>query len=58
MASLEKVLDVVADSEPKDFEFIVEIERRIATILRTLQRDEEAQEIERRVSSVEEVIAE
>ena len=58
MASLEKVLDVVADSEPKDFEFIVEIERRIATILRTLKRDEEAQEIERRVSSVEEVIAE
>ena len=58
LASLEKVLDVVADSEPKDFEFIVEIERRIATILRTLQRDEEAQEIERRVSSVEEVIAE
>ncbi len=58
LASLEKVLDVVAESDPKDFEFIVEIERRIATILRTLKRDLEAQEIERRVSSVEDVIAE
>ena len=58
LASLEKVLDVVADSEPKDFEFIVQIERRISTILRTLKRDDEAQEIERRLSSVEEVIAE
>lgn len=54
--TLERVLDIAADAEPKDFEFIISIERRIAEILHTQGRSEEAIEIERRISSISEIL--
>ena len=56
LASLERVLDVATDTEPRDFEFIVDIERRIANVLRKLGREGEAIEIERRLSSVADIV--
>ena len=53
--TLEKVLEIATDSEWKDFEFIVDIERRIALVLRDLGRIDEADEIERRLASVTEI---
>jgi hypothetical protein len=55
---MEKVLDIVAESEPKDFEFIMEIEKEIASVLRRIGRDAEADEIDRRLESISEVIDE
>ena len=42
----------------KDFEFILEVERRIASALRALDREEEAAEIERRLIAVAEIVEE
>jgi len=56
LASLERVLETATDNEPRDFEFILEIERRIASVLRKLNRNEEAEEIERRLEAVAEVV--
>ena len=56
LATLENVLAVVSEDEPKDFEFIVDIETRIASILRMQGRVEEADEIERRLKSVQEAL--
>jgi hypothetical protein len=49
-------LAIVSEDEPKDFEFIVDIESRIAKILRMQGRVEEADEIERRLKSVQEAL--
>ncbi|MFM1796220.1 MAG: hypothetical protein RL733_1, partial [Actinomycetota bacterium] len=54
--TLERVLDIAAETEPKDFEFIISIERRIAQILHTLGRSDEAIEIERRIKAISEII--
>lgn len=56
LETLQRVLDITTDAEWKDFEFIVEIEKRIAGVLRTLGRAVEADEIERRIASVTDVI--
>ncbi len=56
LSTLERVLDIAAESDLKDFEFIIAIERRIAQVLRAIGREEEADEIERRISSVSEII--
>ena len=56
LASLESVLDVATDSDSKDFEFILEIERRIAAVLAKLGRTDEADEITRRLSAISEVM--
>jgi tetratricopeptide (TPR) repeat protein len=56
LETLQRVLDITTDSEWKDFEFIVEIEKRIAGVLRIQGRSVEADEIERRIASVTEVI--
>ena len=56
LATLERVLDIAAEAEPRDFEFIVAIERRIAEILHTTGRSEEAAEIERRIASVASIL--
>ena len=53
---MERVLEIATESEWKDFDFIVEIERHIAGVLRDLGRIDEADEIERRISAVTEVI--
>jgi hypothetical protein len=56
--TLENVLENVTESEFKDFEFIIDIERKIAITLRKLDRDIEADEIVRRLDAVVEVIDE
>ena len=56
--TLENVLESVTESEFKDFEFIIDIERKIAITLRKLDRDLEADEIVRRLDAVVEVIDE
>ena len=58
LMSLENVLETVTESEFKDFEFIIDIERKIALVLRKLDRLGEAQEIERRLDAVTDVIDE
>ena len=52
--SLEQVLVVLTDEEPRDLEFIVDVESRIASVYRSLGRASEADEIERRLASVRE----
>ena len=52
------MLDIVTDSDNKDLEFIVEIEKKIASVLHKLGRDDEANEIERRITSIAEVVEE
>ena len=56
LATLENVLAIVSEDEPKDFEFIVDIESRIAKILRMQGRGEDADEIERRLKTVQEAL--
>ena len=58
LMTLENVLENVTESEFKDFEFIIDIERKIAITLRKLDRDIEADEIVRRLDAVVEVIDE
>ncbi len=50
--TLDGVLQIIADDEPKDFEFIVDIESRMADVMRALGRTDEAAEIERRLTTV------
>ena len=56
LATLEQVLSVVSEDEPKDFEFIVDVETRIAKIIRMQDRTDEADEIERRLKAVQEAL--
>ena len=56
--TLERVLEIATESEWKDFDFIVEIERYIANVLRQLGRLDEADEIDRRLASVTEITEE
>ena len=53
--TLERVLEIATENEWKDFEFIVEIERHISGVLRQLGRLDEADEIDRRLTSITEV---
>lgn len=57
LATLDQVLTTASDEEPRDFEFIVDIEAEIAEILRKVNRTEEADEIDRRLSSVRAILA-
>ena len=56
--TLDRVLEIATDNENKDFEFILEIEGRMADVLHSLDREDEAEEIMRRIKAVEEVIKE
>jgi Zn-dependent protease with chaperone function len=58
LMTLENVLESVTEAEFKDFEFIIDIERKIALTLRKLDRENEADEIARRLDAVTEVIDE
>jgi hypothetical protein len=55
--TLDQVLTVATDEEPKDFEFIVDIETSMAAVMRILGRNTEAAEIDRRLVSVREALA-
>lgn len=52
LSTLDGVLQIIADDEPKDFEFIVDIESRMADVMRAVGRTDEAAEIERRLTTV------
>ena len=54
--SLDQVLQTATDEEPRDFEFIVDIETRMAKVMRDLGRNEEATEVERRLASVKDAM--
>ena len=56
--TLDRVLEIATDNENKDFEFILEIEGRMADVLQNLGRIDEADEIRRRIKAVEEIIKE
>ena len=56
LETLDQVLTTASEEEPRDFEFIVDIESQIALILRKLDRNEEAAEIERRLNSVRSIL--
>ena len=56
LATLEQVLSIVSEDEPKDFEFIVDVETRIAKIIRMQGRNDEADEIERRLKAVQDAL--
>ncbi|MCX6428441.1 MAG: tetratricopeptide repeat protein [Actinobacteria bacterium] len=58
IATLEEVLQNATEDEPKDFELIVEVEKRIATVMRAQGRIAEADEIERRLAAVSDVLDE
>jgi hypothetical protein len=55
--TLNQVLTVATDEEPKDFEFIVDIETSMAAVMRILGRNAEADEVDRRLISVREALA-
>lgn len=58
LSTLDGVLQIVAEDEPKDFEFILDIEDRMVAVMKQLGRMDEAAEVERRLSSVREALAE
>ncbi|MFY8197932.1 MAG: tetratricopeptide repeat protein [Candidatus Planktophila sp.] len=55
--TLDGVLQIIADDEPKDFEFIVDIESRMADVMRAVGRVGEAAEIERRLTAVRDTLS-
>lgn len=56
LAVLRRVLDTVAESEQKDFEFILEIEEEISKTLKNIGEFSQAEEIDRRLKAVREII--
>ena len=56
LATLDGVLQIISEEEPKDFELIVDIETRMASVLRALGRMAEADEIDRRLVAVREAM--
>jgi len=58
LATLDQVLQSATEEDPRDFEFIVDIETRMAVAMRTLGKVAEADEIERRLASVSDVLNE
>ena len=56
LATLDSVLQTSAEEDVKDFEFLIDIESRMAVVMRQLGRIEEADEVERRLASVKEAL--
>jgi tetratricopeptide (TPR) repeat protein len=56
LSTLDTVLQITADDDSKDFEFIIDIESRMANVMRLLGRIPEAEEIERRLETVREIL--
>ncbi len=54
--TLDQVLQAATDDDPKDFELIVDVESRMATVMRAHGRNDEADEIMRRLASVSDVL--
>ena len=56
LSTLDNVLQIIAEDEPKDFEFILDIETRMVAVMRQLGRMEEADEVDRRLATVREAL--
>ena len=56
LSTLDGVLQIISEDEPKDFELIVDIEMRMSAVLRSLGRIDEANEIDRRLIAVREAM--
>jgi hypothetical protein len=56
LATLDGVLQIISEDDPKDFELIVDIETRMSSVLRNLGRMDEANEIDRRLIAVREAM--
>jgi tetratricopeptide (TPR) repeat protein len=56
LCTLDGVLQIIADDEPKDFDFILDIEARMVAVMRKLGRMEEADEVDRRLATVREAL--
>lgn len=54
--TFEQVLQTATDDDPKDFELIVDVETRMASVMRAHGRIDEANEIMRRLASVSDVL--
>ena len=54
--TFDQVVTAASEEEPKDFDFIISVESRVALVLKELGRDEEAAEIERRLASISEIL--
>ena len=57
LSTLDGVLQIVAEDDQKDFEFILDIETRMVSVMRQLGRIEEADEVERRLNSVRDALS-
>jgi predicted negative regulator of RcsB-dependent stress response len=58
LATFEMVLQTATDEDPRDFELIVDVETRMATVMRSLGRIDAADEIMRRLASISEILDE
>ena len=58
LGTFDQVLQTATDDEPRDFELIVDVETRMAAVLRLQDRVTEADEILRRLATVSEVLNE
>lgn len=56
LGTFDQVLQTATEEDPKDFELIVDIETRMASVMRLQGKVEEADEIMRRLASVSEVL--
>ncbi len=56
LSTFDQVIQSATDEDPKDFELIVDVETRMASVIRSQGRIEEADEILRRLASVSEVL--
>lgn len=54
--TFDQVLQTATDEDLKDFELIVDVETQMATVMRSQGREEEADEIMRRLATVSEVL--
>lgn len=56
LLTFEQVLQSATDEDPRDFDLIVDLETRMASVMRSLGRIEAADEILRRLASVSEIL--
>lgn len=58
LSTLDQVLQTATDEDPRDFDLIVDIETRMASVMRSQGRIEEADEVMRRLATVSDVLDE
>jgi tetratricopeptide (TPR) repeat protein len=56
LENFEKVLDLLLEEDPKDFNFILEVEEKISQILEQNGNEAEARELARRIANVREIL--